>query len=75
VLVTGGIEKTETLNADQIMQQLDMPTPSEVADPAASMDAAPKEGEVPNPANDASKEDDPMKALMEAEARDAKKKP
>jgi len=75
VLVTGGIEKAETLNADQIMQQLDMPNPDEPKDPAAEAEGAAKEGEMPNPAADAAKEDDPMKALLEANDKDAKTKP
>ncbi|MEY3123499.1 MAG: Sialic acid transporter permease protein SiaT, partial [Pseudomonadota bacterium] len=45
VLVTGGIEKTESLNADQIMEQLDMPKTDEVPDSAAAMEGAAKEGE------------------------------
>jgi TRAP-type mannitol/chloroaromatic compound transport system permease large subunit len=75
VLVTGGIEKVETLNADQIMQQLDMPNPDEPKDPAAPAEGAAKEGEMPNPAADAAKEEDPMKAMLEANEKDAKKKP
>ena len=80
VLVTGGIEKAETLNADQIMEQLEMPKAGdEAADPAAAMENAAKEGEakegeLPNPAADAAKEDDPMKALLEDAENDAKKK-
>jgi hypothetical protein len=72
VLVTGGIEKVETLNADQIMQQLDMPS-AEPTDPAAPGEA--KEGDAANPApaDSAKPEDDPMKAMMEAAEKDAKK--
>jgi TRAP-type mannitol/chloroaromatic compound transport system permease large subunit len=73
VLVTGGIEKVETLNADQIMQQLDMPS-AEPTDPPAPGEA--KEGDAANPApaDSAKPEDDPMKAMMEAAEKDAKKK-
>ena len=73
VLVTGGIEKVETLNADQIMQQLDMPS-AEPTDPPAPGEA--KEGDAANPAatDPAKPEDDPMKAMMEAAEKDAKKK-
>ncbi len=78
VLVTGGIEKVESLSSEQIMEQLDMPgTPEagEPADPTAGMEGAAKEGEMPNPAAEAGKEDDPMKAMMEEAAKDAAKKP
>ncbi|HPW83475.1 MAG TPA: TRAP transporter large permease subunit [Rhodoferax sp.] len=73
VLVTGGIEKAETLNSDQIMEQLDISNPDEAADPAAAAGDAAKEGEMPNPAADAAQEDDPMKAMLEANEKDAKK--
>ena len=78
VLVTGGIEKTESLSSEQIMEQLDMPKADdagEPADPTAGMDGAAKEGEIPDPAAEAGKEDDPMKAMMEEAAKDAAKKP
>ncbi len=78
VLVTGGIEKTESLSSEQIMEQLDMPKADdagEPADPTAGMDGAAKEGEMPDPAAEAGKEDDPMKAMMEEAAKDAAKKP
>jgi TRAP-type mannitol/chloroaromatic compound transport system permease large subunit len=79
VLVTGGIEKTESLNADQIMEQLEMPSTEGETDPAAAMEPAAggeaKEGEMPDPATDAAKEDDPMKAMLEEAEKDAKKKP
>jgi TRAP-type mannitol/chloroaromatic compound transport system permease large subunit len=75
VLVTGGIEKVETLNADQIMQQLDMPSADQPADAASAPDGTVKEGEMPNPAADAGKENDPMKAMLEAAEKDAAKKP
>ncbi|MDZ7921585.1 TRAP transporter large permease [Rhodoferax sp.] len=78
VLVTGGIEKVETLSSEQIMEQLDMPGAPEAgepADPTAGMEGAAKEGEMPDPAAEAGKEDDPMKAMMEEAAKDAAKKP
>jgi TRAP-type mannitol/chloroaromatic compound transport system permease large subunit len=73
VLVTGGIEKVETLNADQIMQQLDMPSADQPGDAASAPEGAAKEGEMPNPAADGAKEDDPMKAMLEAAEKGAKK--
>lgn len=78
VLVTGGIEKVETLSSEQIMEQLNMPGATdagEPADPTAGMEGAAKEGEMPDPAAEAGKEDDPMKAMMEEAAKDAAKKP
>jgi len=78
VLVTGGIEKVESLSSEQIMEQLDMPGATdagEPADPTAGMEGAAKEGEMPDPAAEAGKEDDPMKAMMEEAAKDAAKKP
>lgn len=78
VLVTGGIEKVESLSSEQIMEQLDMPGATEAgepADPTAGMEGAAKEGEMPDPAAEAGKEDDPMKAMMEEAAKDAAKKP
>ncbi len=67
VLVTGGIEKVEALSSEQIMNQLEMPKPEEAADPTAGMDTGTKAEEAAN--------DDPMKAMMEATEKDAKKKP
>jgi len=73
VLVTGGIEKVETLSSDQIMEQLDISNPDEATDPAAAAGDAAKEGEMPNPAADAAQEDDPMKAMLEANDKDTNK--
>ena len=56
VLVTGGIEKSDALSSEQIMDQLNMANP----DDAAAADAQPDASADPKPA-----EDDPMKALME----------
>jgi hypothetical protein len=74
VLVTGGIEKVETLSSEQIMNQLDQPSADAATDPTAGMDTGNKEGEAPGAASDADK-DDPMKAMLEAAEKDAKKKP
>jgi TRAP-type mannitol/chloroaromatic compound transport system permease large subunit len=60
-LVTGGIEKVDNLSADQVMEQMQIPG---VEQPEP--DAEKKEGE-------AAKEDDPMKALLEANEKDSKK--
>ena len=67
VLVTGGIEKVETLSADQIMQQLQMPgadEPAEATDPSKDDAAEPAAG---------SQADDPMKALMDDVKKDGVK--
>ena len=69
VLVTGGIEKQESLSSEQIMNQLEMPKAEEAADPTAGMDTGAKTDEP------AKEEDDPMKAMLEANEKDAKKKP
>ena len=74
VLVTGGIEKVETLSADQIMQQLDTPAADQPADAASAPEGAAKEGALPNPAAEGTKEDDPMKAMLEDAEKEAKKK-
>jgi hypothetical protein len=67
-MVTGGIEKVETLNSDQIMEQLQMPATEE---PAAD---APAEAA---PGTDPAKTDevDPMKAMQDEAAKDGAKKP
>ncbi len=79
VLVTGGIEKTETLSADQIMEQLEMPKAEGEGDPVTAMEESKPDGEekdgMPNPnADDSPKDDDPMKALLEDVEKDAQKK-
>jgi TRAP-type mannitol/chloroaromatic compound transport system permease large subunit len=76
-LVTGGIEKTEKLNADQVMEQLQMPKaeeekPAEEAKPGEA--AKPGDPAKPGEEKSESKEDDPMKAIMEANEKDQKKK-
>ena len=75
VLVTGGIEKEEALSSEQIMQQLDMPKADEAADPTAGMEGAAKDALKITPPASAPLEDDPMKAMLEANEKDAKKKP
>jgi len=77
-LVTGGIEKVETLSAEQIMEQMQMPTEdgepdpfaapaedgaSETADAASAADGAPP-ADAATPA-DSKSDDDAMKALLE----------
>ncbi len=60
VLVTGGIEKTVTLTEEQIMQQMQAPPATD-----AITDTENKTSE---------KEEDPMKALQESMAKEAKEK-
>jgi TRAP-type mannitol/chloroaromatic compound transport system permease large subunit len=83
VLVTGGIQKAESLTSDQIMQQLEMPAAEEPANPAADPAATPASGTPasadpladPKPADAKEPEaDDPMKAMLEEAEKDAKKK-
>jgi TRAP-type mannitol/chloroaromatic compound transport system permease large subunit len=64
VLVTGGIEKVETLSADQIMQQLDMPNTQDV--PEINLEEAVKDDTI-------KEEEDPMKAMLDAEKEGQKK--
>jgi TRAP-type mannitol/chloroaromatic compound transport system permease large subunit len=64
VLVTGGIEKVETLSADQIMRQLDMPNTEEA--PEINLEEAVKD-------DTAKEEEDPIKAMLDAE-KDGQKK-
>ena len=77
VLVTGGIEKQDTLSSEQIMNQLEMPKADDAADPTTGMDTGAKTDEAPGDAGDPAKEEenDPMKAMLEAADKDAKKKP
>jgi TRAP-type mannitol/chloroaromatic compound transport system permease large subunit len=83
-LVTGGIEKVETLSAEQIMEQLQMPgTEEPAAEPAADAPADAASGVDPanaldpaaEPASDKPDDNDPMKAMLDDAAKDAKKKP
>ena len=82
VLVTGGIEKTEKLNKDQVLEQLQMITPTEEpkeeekpAEGAKPGEEA-KPGDAPKPEGEKasdSKEEDPMKAILDAMEKDKKK--
>jgi len=72
-LVTGGIEKVEMLNKDQVLEQLQMPKSEEEIKQEAEDAKAGSTGADAKPAED--KEEDPMKALMEAVEKDQKKKP
>ncbi|MCX7242985.1 MAG: TRAP transporter large permease subunit [Polaromonas sp.] len=73
VLVTGGISKDKDLSAEQIMQQLDIPTAAEGADPTADTDEKPAT-DAPAEGSKA-QDDDPMKALMDDMAKGSGKKP
>jgi TRAP-type mannitol/chloroaromatic compound transport system permease large subunit len=79
VLVTGGIEKEKPLSADQILEELQMPSVRYANDPTAALeaveaasgtadDAAPTDGEEKKDA-----EDDPMKAMLDAANAESKK--
>ncbi|MEN9543406.1 MAG: hypothetical protein RLZZ598_239, partial [Pseudomonadota bacterium] len=76
-LVTGGIEKTAQIDADTALQQLQMNDRVEKPDPFA-MPTAPSGEGASAPANApaapaALEKEDPMKSLIEAMGRDAKK--
>ena len=68
VLVTGGMEKVESLNADQIMQQLEMPAAEDPVDAAADL----LKGEPGDPKG-TDEPVDPMKAMMEDVKKDGSK--
>lgn len=70
-LVTGGIEKTEMLNKDQIMEQMLIPKTEEEIKQEAEDAKATEAGAEAKPAD--GKEEDPMKALLEANEKDKKK--
>lgn len=74
-LVTGGIEKVEKLNAEQVMEQLQMPSSDEPEDPAKALETDGKPAEPGGAPAETPKEDDPMKALLESVNKDAAKKP
>ncbi len=59
-LVTGGIEKVDKLNAEQVLEQLQMPKSEEEIKQEA------EEAEAAQTTEEAGKEEDPMKALEEA---------
>jgi TRAP-type mannitol/chloroaromatic compound transport system permease large subunit len=83
VLVTGGIEKTEKLTNDQVLEQLQMPSSEESKEEEKPAEGGAKPGEPAQPTDPLkppeaeksgeAKEDDPMKALMEAVEKDKKK--
>jgi len=82
-LVTGGIEKVESLSNDQIMEQLQMPgeepatgTPTDAATGGSSAPAAASPLDPAAPTGDGkAAEEDPMKALLEAVQKDKGKTP
>ncbi|MDZ7936859.1 MAG: TRAP transporter large permease subunit [Rhodoferax sp.] len=79
VLVTGGIEKTKSLSAEQIMEELQMPSVRYANDPAAALEAAQEasggaaDDAVPVPEGEEADADDPMKAMLDAVQDEPKK--
>ena len=72
-LVSGGIEKTETIDADKALETMGLPTAEEAA-PEVSEDAAsaPEGGaSEPEAGSGGSADDDPMKALEDSMKKDA----
>jgi TRAP-type mannitol/chloroaromatic compound transport system permease large subunit len=76
-LVTGGIEKVEKLNSDQVLEQLQMPKSEEEEKPAEEAKpgdpAKPGEEAKAGEASSKEKQDDPMKAILDANEKDQKK--
>ena len=71
VLVTGGISTEKSLNSEQIMEQLEMPSAADATDPTTGSEKL----ETDTPAEGSkAEEDDPMKALMDDVAKGAGKK-
>jgi TRAP-type mannitol/chloroaromatic compound transport system permease large subunit len=68
VLVTGGIEKTEQLDADKVLQQMQM-------QPRESSGATPAVPAAPGAAPAGEEKEDPMKGLLESMKQDQSKKP
>jgi hypothetical protein len=79
VLVTGGIEKAKPLSAEQILEELQMPSVRYANDPSAALEAvqaASESAEDAAPAAEDEKketEDDPLKAMMDAVDAESKK--
>jgi TRAP-type mannitol/chloroaromatic compound transport system permease large subunit len=77
-LVTGGIEKTEKLNKDQVLEQLQMPQSEEEKKEGEAKEGEKKEGATADPLKPAEDKkegeaDDPMKAILDAMEKDKKK--
>jgi TRAP-type mannitol/chloroaromatic compound transport system permease large subunit len=78
-LVTGGIEKVKPLSAEQIMEELQLPSVRYANDPAAALEAVKAASESANegvPAVEGETKDaeeDPLKAMMDAVNSESKK--
>jgi TRAP-type mannitol/chloroaromatic compound transport system permease large subunit len=72
-LVSGGIEKTETIDADKALESMGLPDPAEAASAAEEGASAP-EGAASGAEGGAADDSDPMKALEESMKKDAAKK-
>jgi TRAP-type mannitol/chloroaromatic compound transport system permease large subunit len=79
VLVTGGIEKEKPLSAEQILEELQMPSVRYANDPTAALEAVQAASESTDDAapaaedEDKETEDDAMKAMMDAVNAESKK--
>ena len=75
-LVTGGIEKTQSIDADKALEQLQM-APREEQDNSNAFGTAEPASAPGGAASEPGKDDkeDPMKGLMESIQKDAPKKP
>jgi TRAP-type mannitol/chloroaromatic compound transport system permease large subunit len=78
-LVTGGIEKVKPLSAEQIMEELQMPSVRYANDPAAALEAvkaasdSADEGAPTIEGETKDAEEDPLKAMMDAVNAESKK--
>jgi len=70
-LVTGNIEKVQNLSDSEVMQQLDIGNPSEEqgATPEGDDDSGAEKSD-----EEKAEDNDPMKALLESNERDARKR-
>ncbi len=78
-LVTGGIDKIDLLNKEQVLEQLQMPpsdygAPQEPQSTNGTGSSTPSEAAPAGAAPAENAEEDPMKALMESTEKDGKKK-
>ncbi len=72
-LVSGGIAKTETIDADEALKTMGLPEPEAAAPEPTEAAASAPEAAASEPGEPAQDDDDPMKALEEAMKKDAKK--
>ena len=72
-LVSGGIEKVETIDADKALETMGLPEPEPAAPEASEEAASAPDSAASEPGASPQDDDDPMKALEESMKKDAKK--